>query len=831
MDAVENAAEPLICLYPMSAIEIPNETIDDWSFQSEFSRFLSHPNAVNSDLPLPPPTHPQYIFALLDGILQNVSCTTNIPRFHSASRTAEFSRITKHVRDYVGRGSVGRLRTLYAWRRSALWLLIRVAIHMSVNERTSCKQFILFFACTLARDEGNTKLPRDLLHLMSSTILRRLSKLGPSVPDWLSEIAMKTCACLQDILDARWMELSDRPSPFRNPSQDELKRDTQLSLRSSGEYIRSVLENPDYNSNVTPFCPDHRRRGTIDDFLSLNGAFFDDAYGTDPDTTIYDVQQSVEHGIDGWLVRVTNVNEACTQIEALMDKYMEKAYKDIWPENPEARSDRLLTAIELYVALDKLVVREIPMLADYSPEIPIDLLEKLLLRKTTSLHRLSCAYQYLFARHFQSRPGWLVLSDGFTEDSFPVRYYDQSPHLQQLKARIEHDTITTVTGYVGQQDGGSQCGDENEESQQCSGPKVSRSPLPALPLHAKVVVFELQCPACLQIWRSESLRILSSLGYLQLFDPDCTKKLDDGKGYTLLQNMPRLQPYLVQRQEPPPHSEIQLAFFGPQSRNDLPLRYVARSSGHSFLLWPSRSPEFPTYSVKEHRLRSFTHSTSHTSNDILAKQADCPADLSLDEFIAFAHLRSGGSLQWLNILQVLRSRTLNLHRHSFHFLLAQAVFQVGPLDPNTGTWIWHQELQDSPFCNALLDELESLFMEVGEGSINGVLMSSISLLTTRVLASSPSEDVSERAIMLLRSVRRRTFSWVQELSYDLAKERTNKERGNILRDMATICRSTYYVDPTICHKLFQSAEDVDAVLSCSFFIHALHPLYKGMSDC
>ena len=781
-DAVENAAEPLKCSYPSSAIELPNTAIDDGNFQSEFSRFLSHPNAVNSDLP--PPTHPQYISALLDGILQNVSCTTNIPRFHSASRTAEFSRITKHVRDYVGHENMmDHLRTLYAWRRSALWLLIRVAIHMSVNERTSCKQFILFFACTLARDEGNTKLSRDLLHLMSSTILRRLSKLGPSVPDWLSEMAMKTCACLQDILDARWMELSDCPSPFRNPSQDELERDTQLSLRSSGEYIRSVLENPDYNSNVTPFCPDHRCRGTIDDFLSSNGAFFDDAYGADPNTTIHDVQQSVEHGIDDWLVRVTNVSEACAQIEALMDKYMAKAYYNSHTllGFPEARSDRLLTAIELYVALDKLVIREIPMLTNYPPEVPIDLLESLLLRKTTSLHRLSCAYQYLVTRHSQSHPGWSVLLDDFTEDSFPVRYYDQSSHLQHLKGHIEQDAMMTVAGHVSQQNGGvglSQYGNENQESQQGSRPKLSRSPLPALPLHAKVVVFELQCPPCLRIWRSASLRILNDNvghGYLQPFDPDNTKELDDVKGYTLLENVPELQPYLVQRQRAPLHQEIQLAFFSPQSRNHPMLRYVARSSGHSFLLWPSRSPKFLTYSVKEHQLHSFTHSTSHTSNDILAKQADCPADLSLDEFIAFAHLRSGGSLQWLNILQMLRSRTLNLHRHSFHFLLAQAVFQVGPLDPNTGTWIWHQELQNPPFCNALLDELESLFVEVGTSSIDGVLMSSISLLTTQVLASSPSGDVSEWAIALLRSVRTRTFSWVQELSYDLAKERTNKE--------------------------------------------------------
>ena len=39
----------------------------------------------------------------------------------------------------------------------------------------------------------------------------------------------------------------------------------------------------------------------------------------------------------------------------------------------------LLTIIELWIALDKLVVEQIPILRDYSPKIPILLLEQLLL--------------------------------------------------------------------------------------------------------------------------------------------------------------------------------------------------------------------------------------------------------------------------------------------------------------------------------------------------------------------------------------------------------------------------------------------------------------------
>lgn len=228
--------------------------------------------------------------------------------------------------------------------------------------------------------------------------------------------------------------------------------------------------------------------------------------------------------------------------------------------------------------------------------------------------------------------------------------------------------------------------------------------------------------------------------------------------------------------------------------------------------------------------------TTHTPKDILSAQADCPADLSLDKVITFAHMRSGGSLQWLNILQGLHSRTLNLRCPQVQFLVSQAIFQVGPFDLNTGTWMSHQELQESPFCNALLDELESLLEDVGASLMERVLMNTISLLLTWVLASSPREDISDQAIALLRSVCRTPFHWVQELLYDLVMEPTNQEHSNLLFDMAASCRSTFDVDPAILHKFFHSAEDIDALLSCAFFIYTLrsHNKYSRLlfqCDC
>ena len=819
--AVNESEGPLICSYPASVVELPNGVFDDEDFRLELANFLSSAGVIDSDPPLPPPMHPEYVSALLGGVLRSVGHTDSTAPLCGVSRSGctNVPRITKRVRDEVSRNRPGDIPGV--WRRSSLWLLVRVAIQMSVDGpsgRASYKRFMLFFACTLARDESNTTLPSDLLHLMSSTILRRLSKLGTSVPDWLSEIAMDTFTCLQEVLDARWKELSNRPFLFQNPSSDELIRDRCISLPNSGEYIRNVLENPVRESRYTPFYPSHGYRGTLKDFLSSDGTFFDQAHAVDPDVTLYDVERAVEHDIDEWLARVTNVEEACFQLGTLMGRHVATARKK--EGAPEDASDKFLTELELYVAIDKLVVKEIPMLADYSPEIPIAFLERLLLRKTTSLHRLSCAYRYLSARHSQSCPGWSVLSSEFTEDSFPVRYYDQSPHLQDLKTWIEEDAAQGDTEHSGTQ-----------------GENAEVSPLPTKLLYAKAVVFELHCPMYIRIWRSAAACILHCF-HSGIFD-----RLGAEKEHYLLACLPELQPYRSECQGPYFPVEIHFACFypvGSQSRNDPILRYAVHHPtqhhvGHRLSIWQPNigyelndrqlplhfcylpEPNGPQ-SICTRHLQIYMNSASHTSNDVLAAQSDCPADLSLDEFIAFAHLRSGGSLQWLSILQGLRSRTLNLHYHLVLYVLAHATFQVGPLDLSTGTWIWHQELEDPSFCNALLDELETLFVEVGAGSVDGVLMNSISLLLTRVLASSPGQCVSERAIVILRSVRKKTFNWVQDILYDLTQAPTNYERRILLKELATACRSTFGVDPATFCKHFRSAEDADALLSCALLM-------------
>ncbi|KAF8129296.1 hypothetical protein EV363DRAFT_1451295 [Boletus edulis] len=332
----------------------------------------------------------------------------------------------------------------------------------------------------------------------------------------------------------------------------------------------------------------------------------------------------------------------------------------------------------------------------------------------------------------------------FTENSFPVRYCNSSPYAEDLRCRIQGDA------------------------------------LPTEPLHMKVVLFELQCPVSFEAWRSSTIRILDFFCDWKLFDTD-TDRLYLANSIPI-SKVPGLQRYAVRHDRAlislANFSEDKLLYviYDDHKPRKLPQELNLRDLGRFTYEIPSGPYE-----------QKYLTATTHTSNEVLSAQADCQMDLSLHEFIAFAHLRSGGSLQWMNILRELHSRSLNFRRPEVHLLFAQASTQLGPL-ADTGELIWHQELQDDSFCHALLDELESLFFDVGVGSSDGPVMGTITLIAS-LLASGPSEAISERSLQLL------------------------PERA----------REDIRLDPDIMHKLLHSAQDVEIALACALLMRALVP--------
>ncbi|KAG2366240.1 hypothetical protein BDR07DRAFT_1480293 [Suillus spraguei] len=232
-------------------------------------------------------------------------------------------------------------------------------------------------------------------------------------------------------------------------------------------------------------------------------------------------------------------------------------------------------------------------------------------------------------------------------------------------------------------------------------------------------------------------------------------------------------------------------------------------------------PKGPYYDLQQ-----YLAGTSHTSNEVIANQADCHNDITLHEFIAFGTLRSGPLLQWMNVLRELRARTLNFRCEEVHLLLAQAVSQVGSFDENL---LWHEELNSIAFLSALLGELESLMASVEENWLEGITISTIIMIVCRVLSSTQEESIKSEGFLLLQRIRATTFALLGQLSRKMqasVDEKASRDLQGRLRDMAATCRSTFDVDgdPSL---LLKSNDDIKIFAYCAVMIYDNTPSQLG----
>ncbi|KAG1853153.1 hypothetical protein DFJ58DRAFT_396412 [Suillus subalutaceus] len=871
--AVMGAKGKLICSYPGPAITVPDTNIDNATFAAELANFLVHMDedvldaaatrtkAKSTVLEERDTTHPRYITELLTGILRGLGSIADVPR------------IRKRIGDDVLWDSAK-----LPWRRSPLWLVIRVALQTTLERsalgRTTYKSFMLFFMARLTTLAIDHDLSNDILHFMSAKIARRLFKLGSTTSPELSQMVSKVTSDVRSVLEERWGSVQNvqRASPLWAPETLRVLRDTHLSLNTSREYIRQALQNQHSSPKTTSFNPSHHMRGTIDNFLDAEASFLVAAHAAEPYLALADFETAISSGIDDWVARVQfqSTDSACVSIEACASAYSSRALK-AYKGNPENLSIMLLTLFELWVAMDKIVVGQIPLLAEYSPEIPLTLWECLLIRKASGLDRLKKLHAYLKARHCQASSRLSAFS--FTNDhkSFAARYFHQSSKLRSLKVRIEADgqkqrekkltelrtlnkrysDLETRAASLAHEYGVNSRGWEYHKKKRCQKCRVEKEmqsmtitvhewPLPERDQEAIVVVFELACPTAFDMWRSMTFHVFVDI---------CTlEKISSTHPFMTLPKYDALQQYrtchprqrLTLASEAKPFSKCHY------SNTRIPTQdtKVCVNNGLKFrpfdtttdtwaadVLLRCDATKLCTFLLPKgpyDGLQRYLAGTSHTSNEVIANQADCHKDMTIHEFIAFGSLRSGPRLQWMNVLRELRARTLNFRREEVHLLLAQAVSQVGPFSSDDGL-IWHEELNSVPFLGVLLGELEDLMASVEGNWLEAVTIDTTVMLVCRVLSSTQEESIKIRGYSLLRRIRTATFTLLTQLSEKLQasnEETVSRDLQGRVRDMAVTCRSTFDVDGDA-SLLLMSSDDIKVFAYCAVMIYDNTPSQLG----
>jgi hypothetical protein len=183
-------------------------------------------------------THPAAVTELFVGFLRGYG------------RPVLVSGISKNTRDEM-------LWTdaLVPWRRSPMWLLIKVTLHLLLSRKSQGSDrmykgvmiYVLGHIVDMARE---CLAPSDCLYAMSAKIVRRLHKLrcseepGVAQPEkllsWVDDAALQRTSVM---ISGRWRKIQKKDTRSLNvnvlPKLD-IRRDTQVPLPALDDYIASM---------------------------------------------------------------------------------------------------------------------------------------------------------------------------------------------------------------------------------------------------------------------------------------------------------------------------------------------------------------------------------------------------------------------------------------------------------------------------------------------------------------------------------------------------------------------------------------------------------------
>ncbi|KAF8602020.1 hypothetical protein BDV93DRAFT_584535 [Ceratobasidium sp. AG-I] len=859
----------LVRSFPGPAVEVPNSVTEDSGFFEEIANFLVRmdndvlkgttatimragsevPDTYNS-------ARPHHISHLFLGILCGMG------------NTVEPRRVVKRIADEVLWD-----RTYKPWRRSPMWLIVRVALQTTLPSTADYKRFMVYFEAQLLRRAlEHRSFSSDLLFAMRVKMARRIYKIRDSAPEFVVEITKAVADETETILQARWAEVQrdQEESPEYDFGAYTFETSIRQTLPSSRRYLEEVFRGHSNNTNSSPFTPTHQvRLSDVRDFSEFVNDALSSSFSTNSHVALFDFEDSVFSNLSAWTADHLGTPSACSAIASCLKQYTSLALSH-YTLDVSDKSIMTLTVMKLWVALDELATFQLPLLKDYSPEIEQALVESLVLRTTLHIDQAGMIQRYLRQRHTTARQAakGSVFSNQATLDSLAVRYFRQSRSHQILKEEIEcdarekreakieemrkrnnehRDLVDHASQLVHQYSatGRGTSLNHNSMCEKCLLEKRASEmriefyewPLPSSQLDAELVVFELRCPEVVRIWRDATYDLLREVGSLNRNRVNFQCTISDYDALKQWANTPTgtitiassTRPFARMRYSAKiPTNESSICV-----NNGLAFKLYHTSTA-AWAAGPFEGVNFTKAGTLElsadssyFHLQYALQSTSHTSNQVLIDQFDCPNDLSLHEHVAFGLLRSGPQLQWMNIARGLEENILTFSRYEVYLLHAQAAWQIGSLaDDNYGRG-WHTELEDVTYGRLLVKESLGLLHRIQSNWLEVNSVRIIVTLVLRLLTSAQDPTVCQDACAFLQDARDVTFKWLHEL---LAKLEVAEIGSQIVDyqervcEMAAVCRSTYDVDLVQLDSLLSKPNDFSIFLTCSIHLYNNQPL-------
>ncbi|KKZ67076.1 hypothetical protein EMCG_07247 [[Emmonsia] crescens] len=754
--------------------------------------------------------HPKIVTELFTSILKSVGNPVDV------------SRLWKNTRE-----EVMWLDSRRPWRRSPLWLFIRVAMQLVISRSTTAasnlpgdlyKTFMVFFMGRVLELALPHSLHSDMFYALNAKLAQRLLKLDSSVHGPILDSVESVMQDANRLIHERWSNIVKQSGPRYDPSRLkrlDFNRDVFNPLPKLDEYIKSLSKRKN-DKNFVPFDPAPvLAKYQAEEFPtcvgSMNGEY-----------KLYNLRALeawIASDLPQWLQLHKSNSSTCCKLGDLIETYYAVA-SPVYSGNPETYSMMLLTILELWIACDESAVQICKLLLDYDPGIPQSLLQSLTLPFKCQMERLLRAEGYLKNRQERAIfPAPSIFRDFGLQNCFSVRYFNQSPAhqdllriivVQETKARLEKCNELRLKkeeyGVLMKQHNESECEfhevivdhhsgfSKKQHSNSCKRChykaratsmriQIHEWSLPSNILKSRSTVFELQVPRFFGRWRDTTVFLLFDVlkvEYSSTDRPRANYPLYNYRGlssfFTPFSSEQRIGLLSEDKPHEVTHRRQQLVYVATESdvclNNGLHYQYHDSSIGLfvSDFRVTDEIPRLSTYtlpaqsaSLQKFLYRPATMPNGLSPNTVIASQSDCPVHMSLDEYKALCTIPLGCRIQWQNILLQLSAPSVDFKKVETGLVILQSIYQTGPSSNENVRRAGHQILEDENFAHSLLANLQKASQRVKENWESSQALSTFISLATRLLSLTSVGQIREGCLAYLASARAVALDWVKLL--------------------------------------------------------------------
>ncbi|KAK3904432.1 hypothetical protein C8A05DRAFT_13694 [Staphylotrichum tortipilum] len=799
------------------------------------------------------------------------------------SRTVEPQRVAKRSREQVN-WDTARL----PFHRSPTWMLLRVALRLALdhtraeNDMEACasralyKALITFHHTQILDQARPLSFSSELRFVMEAKIVGRLKKMDAQQDlgdaPWLREIKT-TIAASHDGLQLRWQQ-AQRGKQDTVLSESlaglDFHQDSNLRIPELSQHLSWIQTRAPISSGAAG--PGDKSKSVVFSSTELPSL----ALGSDI-FSLLELESWIDQHLSSWVASrlaqhgtaTANQRPVEGDLEKLQDlraEYYAKA-SAAYEGQPEALSAMCLNIMDLWVAMDKIAGNAIPLLLEFDPGFTLDFLNPLLLPTRRQMTHLDEIELYLSSRKRATRNGYPHIFSNFGKpESFAVRYFDSSPQHQNLLERVrawaedeeakkielyrrlrrKYDDLTRRIsasehnqGLAGKPArlvclGCTLCQLEREKSD--LNITLFEWPLPEDRTLSKGIIFEISVPRVVAVWRDMTSDLFLSVfqGSDNLLAANRLWHAHHHSGLSsFMSGLSKIR--LASPIKPVEASHYRAKHISTISESKVCVRhpwfsydYYNHESGvRGTDLWCN--PRVPLKcSFAEHQITSplgrWTRSTVHTSNQILAAQSSCPQTMSLDEFRAFGHLRSGLTLQWANVLCQLLAPSLDWNKESTYLLILQACFEAGPADPNGSVFReTHTDLLNEDFIHNMVIALVEALGRFRANWQNETAISLLVCLATRVLSLTMYDWLMHLLLDFLSEAREVTIKWARQLlerqsSCTGGKLEEWKDLDERILTVALACLATFDMEPDLLGKVLRG-RDLAVLVEAAILAH------------